>query len=359
MLLQSNDRSTTLISCILVYIGFGLLILYSASDQNLATVYSQLSKTLMGLILMMFLRYLPMRYIKDFVEPLYIASIIILIMILLIGTTGKGATRWLNLGIIKFQPSELIKLTLPLMLAKLLSKDDSINTNYLLPICVTLLPIALVIKQPDLGTALMISFIAAIIIFSSGLPSIWIKSILITSGITLPIIWHYGLHNYQKARIMNFLNPGLDPQGSGYNIIQSKIAVGSGGLIGQGWLHGTQIHLKFLPEHATDFIFGVVAQEFGLLGSLFLITLIVIIVYQILIFSLTTNDTFSQLLCFGLASHFLLSAIINIGMVIGVFPVVGIPLSLVSYAGTHGIIILIGFGMILSCMRTESMRLIK
>lgn len=358
MLLQSKDVTNTIIKLLMIYILFGFIILYSASEKSVSTLLGQGSKIAFGFLLMLFLKHLPMRYIRDFVEPIYLFSIFMLVIIFVVGTSGKGATRWLNLGIIKFQPSELIKLTLPLMLAKTLSFNLK-KPNFFLAIINVFIPMVLILLQPDLGTALMITFISCIMIYAAGIPSIWIKIISTLGFITVPIMWLYVLRDYQKSRIFNFINPELDPHGSGYNIIQSKIAVGSGGIIGQGWLQGTQIHLKFLPEHATDFIFGVLAQEFGLLGCMFLLFLIGSIAYKILQFCFLTNDRFSQLLCIGLISHFLLSAFINIGMVIGILPVVGIPLSLVSYAGTHNIIILVGFGMILSCMNTDARRLLK
>lgn len=346
------------IGLIFIYMALGLIVLYSASEQNISIIYSQSAKLLMGLVLMFTLYQLPMRYIKDYVEIIYIFSVLMLIVVFLVGSTGKGATRWLNLGILKFQPSELIKITIPLILAKWLS-DTNIPFRFMYAMMFTLIPMALIIKQPDLGTALMITFIAGAMIFAAEIAWGYIIALSITMVTALPFIWIYGLHDYQKSRILNFLNPSLDPRGSGYNIIQSKIAVGSGGFWGQGWLKGTQIHFKFLPEHATDFIFGVIAQEFGWIGCMTLLSLLCMLIYQIIDFCLTTKDLFAKLLCFGLAVHFLLSAIINIGMVIGVFPVVGIPLSLVSFAGTHCIVILISFGMILSCMQTERNKLIQ
>ncbi|MEE2769904.1 MAG: rod shape-determining protein RodA [Pseudomonadota bacterium] len=358
MSLQFRNRTNTILYLLALYIAFGFIVLYSASEKSFPTLIGQSSKIVFGFILMLLLKHLPMRYIKDFVEPLYLFSIFILMIVFLVGSTGKGATRWLNLGIIKFQPSELIKLTLPLMLAKILSENRQ-QPNFILAIFSVIVPMILILLQPDLGTALMITFISCIMIYSAGIPSLWIKLIASLGMITAPAMWFYVLRDYQKARIFNFINPELDPHGSGYNIIQSKIAVGSGGIIGQGWLHGTQIHLKFLPEHATDFIFGVIAQEFGLLGCLLVIGLIAGITYQIILFCYSTNDRFSQLLSIGMISHFILSAFINIGMVIGILPVVGIPLSLISYAGTHNIIILIGFGMILSCIKTNAGRLNK
>lgn len=338
--------------------ALGLFILYSASEQSLATVYSQSSKLLMGIGLMLILYRMPMRYLKDYVEIIYLFSVFMLIVVFMVGSTGKGATRWLNLGILKFQPSELIKITIPLILAKWLA-DTTKPNRFIYAIMFSLIPMALIIKQPDLGTALMITFIAGAMIFAAEIAWIYVIGLATFITTALPFIWIYGLHGYQKSRILNFLNPSLDPQGSGYNIIQSKIAVGSGGFWGQGWLKGTQIHFKFLPEHATDFIFGVIAQEFGWLGCMLLLSILSMMITQIISFCLSTKDLFAKLLCFGLAVHFLLSAIINIGMVIGVFPVVGIPLSLVSFAGTHCIVILISFGMILSCMQTERSKLIQ
>lgn len=358
MLLQSKDATGMIVKLLMLYIAFGFLVLYSASEKSMATLIGQGSKIAVGFTLMLVIKHLPMRYIKDFVEPFYLFSIFMLMIIFLVGTTGKGATRWLNLGFIKFQPSELIKLTLPLMLAKILS-DDLKRPNFFLGIIAVLVPMTLILLQPDLGTALMITFISCIMIYAAGIPALLIKIISGLGIVCVPIMWLYVLRDYQKARIFNFINPELDPHGSGYNIIQSKIAVGSGGFFGQGWLNGTQIHLKFLPEHATDFIFGVIAQEFGLLGCMGLLCIIALIAFKILQFCFSTNERFSQLLCIGLISHFLLSAFINIGMVIGILPVVGIPLSLISYAGTHNIIILVGFGMILSCMNTDSKKLIK
>lgn len=327
----------------------GLIILYSAGNQEMITLNRQILRlALAWLVLFVCAQIPPQRYL--FWAPYFFAvSLSLLIAVLLLGHIGKGAKRWLDVGFIRIQPSELLKISLPMMLAYYFH-DKPLPPRFgqvVMGFLIIFVPAILIAKQPDLGTALLITGSGLAVLVLAGMSWRWL---LWSAGITAavaPLLWHF-MHDYQKQRILTFLNPERDPLGSGYHIIQSKIALGSGGVFGKGWLQGTQSHLQFLPEHATDFIFAVCGEEFGLMGALILIVINMLIVGRALYISTQAGDTFSRLLAGSLTLTFFLSFFVNAGMVTGLLPVVGIPLPLVSYGGTSMVTLMAGLGIIMS-----------
>lgn len=349
---NSSTFDTTLLSLIFIYIGIGIIILYSGTDQNIPTLMRQLSRLSCGIFLMFMASLINPRDLNEMGTVFFFLSIIILLAVYLFGSSGKGAQRWLDIGVIKFQPSEIVKLTLPLALASWLDFRTNTFTNHFISFSILAIPCLLILIQPDLGTAILIGSTGLIMILISGLPSYMIAMCIGFAITAIPYAWFNILHDYQKARIITFLNPGNDSMGAGYHIIQSKIAIGSGGFAGKGWLNGTQSHLFFLPEHATDFIFGIVGEEFGFIGTTFIILLILAITYRVLMIAHKIDKPYERYVCCGLITNFFLGSIINIGMVIGIFPVVGVPLPLISYGGTHAWILLISLGIIFSMIRS-------
>jgi len=328
---------------------FGLIILYSASSQDLHQVKSQTMHVLAATALMFIAAQIPPHTYKRWSVTLFVIASVLLVAVLIIGHINKGAQRWLGLGFMRFQPSELMKLGIPLMLSHLLAKrplPPNLSTT-LLGFAIIAIPAVLTIVQPDLGTGLLLFGAGISALFLAGLPFRYIAYGFLICIIMAPIFW-YLMHDYQHQRVLTFLNPERDPLGAGYHIIQSKIAIGSGGIWGKGWLEGTQSHLHFLPEHATDFIFAVCCEEFGLFGCLLLLTLYALIVIRGFYITINAQDTFSRILAGTLTLTFFLSFFINIGMVTGILPVVGIPLPLVSYGGSSLMTLMIGFGMLMS-----------
>lgn len=328
---------------------FGLTVLYSAGNQNLSFFLHQIGSFCLAFgVLFFFAQISPYRYSK--LAPwVYAIGVVLLLAVLGVGVISKGAQRWLNLGLFKFQPSEIMKLATPLMLAWYLQdRNLPLKTKDFFICCLLLLfPVLMIAKQPDLGTAIIVAVTGAFVILLAGISWKLILGIVSASAIIMPVGWHF-MHAYQKARILTFLSPERDPLGAGYNIIQSKIAIGSGGLLGKGWLHGSQAHLQFLPEHATDFIFAVCGEELGFIGCILLFMLLLLIVGRCLYISATSQDTFTRLLAGSLSLTFFTSFFVNVGMVIGLLPVVGIPLPLVSYGGSSLITLMAGFGIIMS-----------
>lgn len=327
----------------------GLIILFSADNQNWTLLIRQCVWVAISLCVMLVFAQIPPRKYYQWAPWVFGASILLLIAVLIGGHTSKGAQRWLSMGPLQFQPSELVKLAMPMMLAWYLEKRPLPPSLSVLCISglLLLVPLGLVAKQPDLGTALMIVFTGICVLLLAGIRIRHILLLLFIICATAPFLWHF-LHDYQRQRVLTFLNPEADPLGKGYHIIQSKIAVGSGGLWGKGYLNGTQSHLQFLPEHATDFIFGVVGEELGLIGAIILIATLTFIVLRGLYISSQAQDTFSRLLGGSLSLTFFLSFFVNIGMVIGILPVVGMPLPLVSYGGSAMLTIMAGFGIMMS-----------
>lgn len=328
--------------------GFGLLVLYSASGEDPAVVYRQAVRIGTGLSMMLALSLVPPYILRAWTPWLYIAGIILLVITEAIGE-GKGANRWLDLGVLRFQPSEIMKLAVPMMVAWYFhprslppSAKDTLIAFVMLAV-----PAILIAFQPDLGTALLIGVSGCITIFLAGLPWRFILALAGLAAAGAPALW-YVMHDYQRNRIYTFLNPESDPLGSGWNIIQSKIAVGSGGIFGKGWLEGTQSHLEFIPERHTDFILAVLAEEFGLVGVGMVLMAYLMITGRCSYIASMAKDTFSRLLAGSLAFTFFIYVIVNSGMVSGLLPIVGVPLPLISYGGTSIVTLLAGFGIVMS-----------
>lgn len=334
---------------LLALASLGLIILYSASNQDAMVLFRQVTRFAIAFLLLLTLAQIPPNKYQAWAPWLFTITLCLLLGVLLMGIIGKGAQRWLSVGILRFQPSELMKLIFPMMLAWYLHEKHLPPSKRELGVILLLLaiPVALIAKQPDLGTALLIACSGICVVFLAGIGWRIIALLFFMAASGAPILWHY-MHAYQRERVLTFLNPERDPLGSGYHIIQSKIAIGSGGIIGKGWLHGTQSHLKFLPEHATDFIFGVCGEELGLLGGLLLLLIYTLITVRGLYISVHAQNTFSRLLAGGLTLTFFISAYINMGMVVGILPVVGLPLPLVSYGGTSMVTMIASFGILMS-----------
>jgi len=338
-----------LLGLLLLLIGMGLFILYSASNQNVGMILRQSLRLFFALAIMVVFAFIPPHKYKLWTPWIYAFGLILLIAVMVMGKIGKGAQRWLDLGVFRFQPSEIMKLAVPMMAAWYVDrkplpidfKSLSITALFIF------IPAVLIAKQPDLGTAIMVISAGLCVIFLAGV-HLRIVLILTTAiGLAAPMLWHV-MHDYQKQRIITLINPEQDPLGTGYHIIQSKIAIGSGGAFGKGWLAGSQSHLNFLPEHATDFIFAVSSEEFGFIGSVILIILVVLISLRSLSIAKHAQTSFTRLLAASLGMTFFLSAFVNMGMVMGILPVVGIPLPLVSYGGTAMVTFLAGFGILMS-----------
>ncbi len=335
---------------ILSLMALGLFIVYSASGQNMGMIYRHLRSIGVALVVMLVVAQIPPLSYRKWAVPVFVIGILMLVAVLLFGHVGKGAQRWLDLGIMKFQPSEVMKLVVPIMIAWFISQHNlpvKIST-VILAFILVLIPTLLIAKQPDLGTSLLIASSGVFVIFLAG--ASW-KLIGICAGLAsafAPILWMFLMEDYQRQRVMTFLNPEQDPLGSGYHIIQSKIAIGSGGLEGKGYLHGTQSQLEFLPERHTDFIFSVFSEEFGLIGVAVLLSVYLFIVMRGLWIAVNAQHAFTKLLGGSLTLTFFVYVFVNIGMVSGLLPVVGVPLPLVSYGGTSMVTLLAGFGMLMA-----------
>jgi len=337
---------TTLISVI----GFAML--YSAANGNVDPWASrQMLRFSIGLALMLAIALIDVRFLFRWAYLAYFATLGLLIAVELMGTTGMGAQRWIDLRFIQLQPSELMKVVIVLALARYfhgLSPEEIARPFYLLvPILLTLAPAALVLKQPDLGTAAMLLMVGTAVFFCAGV-RLWKFAVVGVLGLSaIPIGWQF-LHAYQQQRVMTLFNPENDPLGAGYHILQSKIALGSGGLFGRGFLQGSQSHLNFLPEKQTDFVFTMLAEEFGMVGGLVLLGLYAVLMIYGLAIAIRSRNQFGRLLAVGIACNIFLYIFINIAMVMGLIPVVGVPLPLISYGGTAMLTIMAALGLIMS-----------
>ncbi len=335
---------------IVLLLGLGLFLVYSAGGQETGVVYRKARSIGVALVGMFIVAQIPPLAYRKWAVPVFILGILMLIAVLLFGHVGKGAQRWLDLGFIKFQPSEIMKLIVPIMIAWFVSQDNlpvRLKT-ILLAFILVLIPTLLIAKQPDLGTSLLIASSGIFVIFLAG--ASW-RLILVCFGLAsafVPILWMFLMKPYQKQRVMTFLNPEQDPLGSGYHIIQSKIAIGSGGIEGKGWLKGTQSQLEFLPERHTDFIFSVFSEEFGLIGVAVLLSVYLFVVMRGLWIAVNAQHAFTKLLAGSLTLTFFVYVFVNIGMVSGLLPVVGVPLPLVSYGGTSMVTLMLGFGILMA-----------
>ena len=328
---------------------YGLIILYSASGQGLPTIYRTLGRLALGTIAMLVLAQVNPNFLRRTSPWLYAIGVFLLFIVYGMGHIGKGAQRWLDLGIIRFQPSELMKLAVPMTVAWFLHERPLPPSWPLLLLLtgVVLLPVGLVAIQPDLGTAALIAIAGALVIVMAGLSVRIMGALAALGAVGAWFGWNF-MHDYQRKRVLTFLDPQTDPLGAGYHIIQSQIAIGSGGVFGKGWMNGSQAQLEFLPERSTDFIFAVVGEEFGLLGQGLLLLLYLFVVSRALYLSTQTQDTFARLVAGSLALTFFVYVFINAGMVSGLLPVVGVPLPLVSYGGTSVVTLLAGFGILMA-----------
>ena len=346
-LLVPLDR--TLMTLILLVLGVSLTIQYSASDMSAQVTLQHGVRMAIGLLALLAIAHVPPRKLRQWTPALFLASLLLLVAVLFYGS-GSNAQRWLSLGPLALQPSELLKLTMPMLIAYILTSTLSPPLFDRTVLCLALVGITawLVAYQPDLGTALLIFAIGMSVILLAGIPWRWVVSLGTLGGISAPFVWQFALREYQKERIRIFFNPESDPLGSGYNVIQSKIAVGSGGVYGKGWTQSTQAQFDFLPEHSTDFIFSVYAEEFGLVGVTILIMLYLGILWRVVALAKVCTERYSQLLVGGLGISFLMHIVINIAMTVGYAPVVGSPLPLMSYGGSAMVTTLTAFGMIMA-----------
>ncbi|MCG8014744.1 MAG: rod shape-determining protein RodA [Candidatus Thiodiazotropha sp. 'RUGA'] len=338
-----------LMIALLLLVGIGLAILFSAGDKEMVLLQKQLIRLGFGFAVMVVLAQIHPDNFRRWSPWLYGLGILFLVSVILFGELGKGAQRWLDLGFIRFQPSEMFKLTLPMLIAWYLAEQrlPPSPSRLIAAALFTVLPVILIAKQPDLGTALLVGSGGAFALFLAGIS--W--RLIAVGGILMagmgPVAW-YLMHDYQRQRVLTFLNPESDPLGTGYHIIQSKIAIGSGGISGKGWLNGTQSHLEFLPERHTDFIFAVISEEFGLVGVVALLMLYLFIILRGLYIASQAQDTFGRILAGALSLIFFVYLFVNAGMVTGLLPVVGVPLPLISYGGTSLVTILASFGILMS-----------
>jgi rod shape determining protein RodA len=328
---------------------YGLVVLYSASGQSLPTIIRAGAHLGMGAVAMLLLAQVNPNFLRRSSPWLYLFGVLLLLVVDGIGYIGKGAQRWLDLGLLRFQPSEVMKLAVPMMCAWFLQEralPPKVSSLAILSILI-MVPVGLVALQPDLGTAALIAIAGSLVIVMAGLQVRIMAGLAALGALAGWFGWAF-MHDYQKKRVLTFFDPNTDRLGAGYHIIQSQIAIGSGGVFGKGWMHGSQAQLQFLPERSTDFIFAVIGEEFGLLGLVLLLLLYAFVVGRALYLAMQTQDTFARLLAGSLALTFFVYVFINAGMVSGLLPVVGVPLPLVSYGGSSMVTLLAGFGILMS-----------
>jgi rod shape determining protein RodA len=338
-----------LMAAAVALVGVGLVTLFSATEQNAARVTSQAISLGLALVLMWLVANISPQQLARIALPLYAVSIMLLIAVAVGGTVVNGARRWLNLGIGRFQPSELMKIALPLMLAWYFQKREArINVgDFVLAAILIAVPVWLIERQPDLGTALMIAACGFYVLYLAGLSWKVMLALGIAAGVAAPLVWPH-LHGYRQERILTFLDPSRDPLGAGYHSTQASIALGSGGVIGKGWLNGTQTHLDFLPERHTDFIFAVFGEEFGLIGNAVLLVLYLLLIGRALVITANASTLFTRLVAGSITLMFFTYAFVNMAMVSGLLPIVGVPLPLISFGGTALVSLFVGLGILMS-----------
>lgn len=349
--LQALHIDGLLFFLLLLLTGLGLTILYSASDEPWAAIKRQSTFIAIGYLLMIVVAQLPMRFYQRSAPFLYLLGVALLILVPFFGTGAKGAQRWLAVpGLPRFQPSELLKLVMPLVVAWYLSSRIlPPKFKYIvIVLLIVAVPTGLIASQPDLGTSILIASSGLFVLFFAGLPWRYMFGAMAMLVASAWPMWQFVLHDYQKGRILTLLNPERDKFGAGWNILQSKTAIGSGGLDGKGWLNGTQSQLNFLPESHTDFIIAVLAEEWGFIGVLLLLALYMAIVGRAMVISWQAGTTFNKLVAGSLTLTFFLYIFVNMGMVSGLLPVVGVPLPLVSQGGTAFISLMLGFGLLMA-----------
>ena len=343
-----------LLAALSLLMFMGLVTLYSATDTEMDLVYRQGIHFTLGLILMLLFSQVEGKTLRQFAVWLYVIGVILLVLVLAIGVIKKGAQRWLYVGI-DIQPAEMMKLAVPMMVAYFFSEKPLPPRfiDILIALMLVLVPMLLIAKQPDLGTALLVAMAGLFVIYLAGMSWWLIGGSFALLAIAAPLVFNYAMHDYQRQRILTLFNPENDLLKTGYHIYQSKIAIGSGGIYGKGWLNGDQSHLDFLPERHTDFIFAVFGEEFGFLGNLLLLGLYIFIIWRGLYIASKGADTFSRLLAGSLSLTFFIYLVVNTGMVSGVLPVVGIPLPLLSYGGTSVVTLMSAFGIIMGMKKRK------
>jgi len=338
-----------LLGAVLILMAVGLIVIFSGSNQSLARVTSQLLNMLIALGVLYAFANIPPHYLMRIALPVYVLGVLLLVCVALFGDVVNGARRWLYIGLTRIQPSEIMKIAVPLMLAWYFDRYEATLKlkNYIVAVILLVIPVALIVKQPDLGTALLVSAAGCYVLFLAGLSWRVIIGLAVAGAASLPFVWSI-MHDYQRQRIWTLIDPTQDPLGAGYHTIQSTIAVGSGGILGKGWLLGTQTHLDFIPERTTDFIFAVFSEEFGLLGNMLLLFLFLLVLARGIVITANAPTLFTRLLGGAITLTFFTYAFVNMGMVSGILPVVGVPLPLVSYGGTSLVTICLGLGILMS-----------
>jgi len=338
-----------LMGCLFFTLLVGLFVLYSASGQSFERVGSQLANIMVAFGIMWVAANIPPQHLERIALPLYILGMTLLLGVALFGEISHGARRWLHLGVVRIQPSELMKIAVPMLLAWYFSKQETTLRfkNHMMGALLLFIPVAFVMKQPDLGTALLMAASGFYVLFLAGLSWRLLIGAAVSLAVMAPIFWSM-LHDYQRKRIEILFDPHQDPLGAGYHTIQATIAIGSGGVAGKGWLKGTQSQLDFLPERTTDFIFAVFGEEFGLLGNLLLLILFTLVIARGMVIAAEAQNTFGRLLAGSIVLTFFTYVFVNMGMVSGILPVVGVPLPMISYGGTSLVTLMLGFGILMS-----------
>jgi rod shape determining protein RodA len=338
-----------LLAISLALMAFGLATVYSATYDANNRALSQLVNMLVGLAVMWGVAQVPPQKLMRFAVPLYLLGVVLLVLVYLVGVKVNGARRWLPVGFTRIQPSEILKIAMPLMLAWYFHKYEAALKfrHYAIAGLLLIVPFALIAKQPDLGTAILVGAAGFYVIFFAGLPWKVIVGVALAAAGSAPFVWTV-LHDYQRKRILTLIDPTTDPLGSGYHIIQSTIAIGSGGSFGKGWLEGTQTHLEFIPERHTDFIFAVFSEERGLLGNCILVFLYLLLIARGLMITANASTLFSRVLGGSISLSFFTYAFVNMGMVSGILPVVGVPLPFMSYGGTALVTLFLALGILMS-----------
>jgi len=326
-----------------------LILIYSASGSNTDRVLGQLVNIIVAFAALWLVANMPLHYLIRSAVPIYMLGLVLLFGVAMFGEINNGARRWLNLGVATVQPSELMKIAVPLMMAWYFERHEATLAlrNYFFATLLLVVPATLILRQPDLGTALLISASGFYVLFLAGLNWKIIVGLLVTALGSAPFLWHV-MHDYQRQRIVMLLDPSQDPLGKGYHTIQGMIAVGSGGILGKGYMNGTQTHLEFLPERTTDFIFAVYSEEFGLFGNLILLAIYMFILWRGFVITANASTYFTRLMAGSITLTFFTYTFVNMGMVTGILPVVGVPLPLLSYGGTSMLTLYLGFGMLMS-----------
>jgi len=347
--LLTAHLDTQLLIVLVLLMGVGLATIFSGSNQSVPRISSQVANIMVALGVMYVFANVPPHYLRRIALPLYVCGVLLLVCVALFGEIVNGARRWLYVGVTRIQPSELMKIAVPLMLAWYFDRYEATLKlkNYIIAALLLIVPIGLIVRQPDLGTALLISAAGAYVLFLAGLSWRIIIGLGVAAAACLPFVWGM-MHDYQRQRILTLIDPTQDPLGTGYHTIQSTIAVGSGGLVGKGWLQGTQTHLDFIPERTTDFIFAVFSEEWGLFGNATLLLLFLLVIGRGIVITANAPTLFTRLFGGAITLTFFTYAFVNMGMVSGILPVVGVPLPLVSYGGTSLVTICLGLGILMS-----------